>query len=151
MKRRRLHRWIVWLLPLLVLRAFVPAGFMLAASADGLQMVVCAGGGPAAMGASPDPAASAHHPSAHGGDAAHGGHAHHASLPADESARHHSSSAHPSFLCAFAVAGTADAPAPQVVALLDAAIADSPGDFIADPELTSLAILIDRIRGPPNA
>jgi hypothetical protein len=36
---------LIWLLlPLLALRALVPAGFMLDASSDGLSMVICSGG-----------------------------------------------------------------------------------------------------------
>jgi hypothetical protein len=36
-----LKRWTTWLLPLIVLRAFVPVGFMLGAGTEGLQLVFC--------------------------------------------------------------------------------------------------------------
>lgn len=41
MKRLHLHRWTLWLLPLLLARMFVPAGFMLSADASGLSIVFC--------------------------------------------------------------------------------------------------------------
>ena len=41
MKRTHLHRWTLWLLPLLLARMFVPAGFMLSADATGLSIVFC--------------------------------------------------------------------------------------------------------------
>lgn len=41
MKRSHLHRWSLWLLPLLIARMFVPAGFMLSADASGLSIVFC--------------------------------------------------------------------------------------------------------------
>jgi hypothetical protein len=43
MNRRRVHRWVLWLLPLLLLRAVVPVGFMVSADASGLQLVICSG------------------------------------------------------------------------------------------------------------
>jgi hypothetical protein len=41
MNRRLFGKWARWLLPLLVARAFLPVGFMLAADADGLQLAFC--------------------------------------------------------------------------------------------------------------
>jgi hypothetical protein len=41
MKLRTLQRWILWLLPLMLLRAFVPAGFMVAAHSGELSLVFC--------------------------------------------------------------------------------------------------------------
>lgn len=41
MTRRSLNRWTMWLLPLLVLRAFVPAGFMFSADAGRLLLTFC--------------------------------------------------------------------------------------------------------------
>lgn len=54
-------------------------------------------------------------------------------------------------MCVFAVGGTANAPTLHMAVLLNAPIADAPIDFITDPELNSLPILTDRIRGPPTA
>lgn len=148
MKPRRLHRWIAWLLPLFVLRAFVPVGYMLAPSADGLQMVLCTGAGAAPMRAMPHGALP--ELGDHGDHAAHGEHAHHAPSTDESSQRDHSS-AHRSSLCVFAVGGNANAPAPQLAVLLATPNADSPLTFSADPELNSSPSLIDRIRGPPRA
>ena len=41
MKRTHLNRWTLWLLPLLLARMFVPAGFMLSADTTGLSIVFC--------------------------------------------------------------------------------------------------------------
>ena len=42
MNRRLFRKWARWLLPLLVARAFLPVGFMLATTqADGLQLAFC--------------------------------------------------------------------------------------------------------------
>jgi hypothetical protein len=41
MKRRLFQRWTIWLLPLLLARAFVPTGFMLSAHAGELSLVFC--------------------------------------------------------------------------------------------------------------
>src|SRR5262245_42733576 len=41
MHRRLFHRCALWLLPLLVARAFVPVGFMLSASEHGLRLEFC--------------------------------------------------------------------------------------------------------------
>lgn len=146
MKPRPSHRWIAWLLPLFVLRAFVPAGFMLAPSPDGMQMVLCSGVGPATL-----PAIAHGGLSEHGNHAAHLGHAHHSSSAANESSHPEHSPAHQASMCVFAVGGTANAPTLHMAVLLNAPIADAPIDFITDPELNSLPILTDRIRGPPTA
>jgi len=42
-KRKLFRKWARWLLPLLVARAFLPVGFMLATQADGLQLAFCSG------------------------------------------------------------------------------------------------------------
>ena len=41
MNRSLFRKWARWLLPLLVARAFLPVGFMLATQADGLQLAFC--------------------------------------------------------------------------------------------------------------
>ena len=142
MSARARHTWLKWLLPLLILRAFVPAGFMLTWGDDQLQVVLCSGTGPIS-GASDhaDPQASADPHAAHahhqGGDTA---------APTDE---HDHSSAQSQMPCAFAVATTAGGLSePQLFAAdADAATIVS---FTARPELASPAVLIDRIRGPPR-
>ena len=41
MNRRLFRKWARWLLPLLVARAFLPVGFMLATQANGLELAFC--------------------------------------------------------------------------------------------------------------
>jgi len=130
MNRRLFKKWARWLLPLLVARAFLPVGFMLATSqADGLQLAFCPDQAPIVQGLH-DHASMA------------GGHADHAGA-------HHSGS-HLDPPCPFAVAAVAaviDIPHLAPVAaqateqLLPARVAAVP---LAGPQR------IDRIRGPPS-
>jgi hypothetical protein len=66
MKRVRLHRWVLWLLPLIVARTLVPAGFMLSAGAHGVEIVPCSGFGPGFT--------RERHAALHGHDGHHGDH-----------------------------------------------------------------------------
>jgi hypothetical protein len=51
MNRRLYRKWARWLLPLLVARAFLPVGFMLATTqADGLQLAFCPDQAPIVQG-----------------------------------------------------------------------------------------------------
>lgn len=144
MNLRAKKSWLVWLLPLFILRAFVPVGFMLSWAGGELQMVVCAGNGPATVVQQASPS----------GHAAHADHAHHvqdSSLAADHTQHeHHGSKAHDGSYCPFAVAAVAGLPI-----VLQAFTTERPPlqtfDFIALAELRSAPILIDRIRGPPLA
>ena len=130
MNRRLFKKWARWLLPLLVARAFLPVGFMLATSqADGLQLAFC-----------PDQAPIVQGPHDHAAMA--GGHA-------DHTGAHHSGS-HLDPPCPFAVAAVAaviDIPHLAPVAaqateqFLPARVAAVP---LAGPQR------IDRIRGPPS-
>jgi hypothetical protein len=43
MRRHVFQRWAIWLLPLILVRAFVPAGFMLSAQTGELSLVFCSG------------------------------------------------------------------------------------------------------------
>jgi hypothetical protein len=64
--RRRLHLVLTLLLPLLTLRALLPAGFMVSAAADGPRIVMCSEGLAAWSAAAED---SRHpQPAASGGD-----------------------------------------------------------------------------------
>jgi hypothetical protein len=94
MSARRKHRWLAWLLPLLVLRAFVPAGFMLSWSGNDLQIVLCSGTGPATQSIS-------HHVAQDG--------AHHHHHDDGESKVHENS------LCPFAATGSASAAPPEFI------------------------------------
>jgi hypothetical protein len=61
MKRRYLHRWTIWLLPFLLARALVPAGFMLSTDATGGLSIVFCSGILASASAETVSAESAHH------------------------------------------------------------------------------------------
>jgi hypothetical protein len=87
---------LIWLLlPLLLLRGLVPAGFMIDASGGNLSIVMCSGSGPLPSAAALDE---------------HSGHAmHHAQQQGDEHAGHHGSGhdKHQGSICPFAMAGSA--------------------------------------------
>jgi hypothetical protein len=123
MNRRLFRKWARWLLPLLVARAFLPVGFMLATQADGLQLVFC-----------PDQVAAVAHVGH--GDGHQDGHQQH--------------NGHLDPPCPFAVAAVA---ANIDVPHLDAAAVQAAEQFVpersvavplAGPQRT------DRIRGPPS-
>jgi hypothetical protein len=67
MNRRLFKKWARWLLPLLVARAFLPVGFMLATTqADGLQLGFCPDQAPIVQGLHDHAAHSgAHHSGSH--------------------------------------------------------------------------------------
>lgn len=133
MSRRVAHRWLTWLLPLLALRAFVPAGFMLGASGDDLQLMLCSGTAAIATQnhASPDGTSHAHH------------------AEQNSTHDHGGGKVHENSICPFAAASSAGVPMP---ASAPVAFMFEPLEhfaFFADPELRSAPVLIDRIRGPP--
>lgn len=132
----RAHRRIAWLLPLLCARLFVPAGFMVAPSGEGIGIALCPGFAPLPM-----PAAPASDRDPHAG--------HHAGMDhgAQESGQHGKGQSS----CPFALAGgTADLPVMPSAAVLPRLVDAVPG-FHLHPAWISPAVLIDRIRGPPLA
>ena len=128
MNRRLFKKWARWLLPLLVARAFLPVGFMLASTqADGLQLAFCPDQAPIVQGI----------------------HDTHMGEHAEHTGAHHSGS-HLDPPCPFAVAAVAaviDIPhlapvAPQTAEqVLPERVVAVP---LAGPQRT------DRIRGPPS-
>lgn len=143
MSARTRHRWLIWLLPLIALRALLPAGFMFAWADGAPRLMLCSG-----MGAVPAVVQN-NHPSAHAHHAGHAGH----DAQATEHSQHqnHSSSpSHENSLCPFAAGGVANVSPPQVVAALFSVATDLL-PLAAQPELRSATVLIDRIRGPPLA
>ncbi|HKU15929.1 MAG TPA: hypothetical protein VJQ52_16160 [Steroidobacteraceae bacterium] len=72
MNRRLFRKWARWLLPLLVVRAFLPVGFMLAVHGDGMQLAFCPD--QVRVVQDMDPAAHAGHGGAAHGGSQHGGH-----------------------------------------------------------------------------
>jgi hypothetical protein len=135
------HRWLAWLLPLLLLRALIPAGFMLSWSDEGrLQLVVCSGTGPMVTQVQVAQAQM------DGGDAAQ--HQLHGDAP---SAQHDHSRSVEATMCPFATAGTA-AVAPTFAAVVSfVATVSQEVSALPGLDLPSSTVLIDRIRGPPLA
>jgi hypothetical protein len=126
MNRRLFRKWARWLLPLLVARAFLPVGFMLATTqADGLQLAFCPDQAPIVQGT--------HHM---------GGHADHAG------AKHSGSHLDPP--CPFAVAAVA---AVIDIPHLAAVATQAPGRILPE-RVVALPLAgpqrTDRIRGPPS-
>ncbi len=133
MNRRLYRKWARWLLPLLVVRAFLPVGFMLATTqADGLQLAFC-----------PDQAPIAQGHVAHDGQVAHHGEAGH-------DGSRHSGAAHAVTQCPFAVAA--------VAAVIDIPHLDPVAPQALDQVLPERVVAVplagpqrvDRIRGPPS-
>lgn len=134
MNRRLFRKWARWLLPLLVARAFLPVGFMLATTqADGLHLAFCPDQVTVIQGHD-----AAESPK---GDAAgHDGH--------DDGSQH--SGAHAVTQCPFAVAAVAAA---IDVPHLDPVAAQAAEQIL--PERAAAVPLagpqrVDRIRGPPS-
>ena len=130
MNRRLFRKWARWLLPILVARAFLPVGFMLAADSDGLQLAFCPDQAPIVQ--SLDHAASGH--------AGHDGHT---------SDQQHAG-AHLDSPCAFAVAALAaniDVPYLEPVASLAS-------EHVLAERVVAVPLAgphrVDRIRGPPS-
>lgn len=145
MSPHRRHRWIVWLLPLFILRAFVPAGFMLHLSSEGLQVVLCTGAGPAQAGQWNAGVGMQHHAASGHEDHAQshaGSHGHQEGSPGAAS--------HESSLCPFAAVGSG---------FIDALAQCAPGPVSVTAQIVSLParqlltrdpISLHRIRGPPT-
>ncbi|HEY7642834.1 MAG TPA: hypothetical protein VH814_24075 [Steroidobacteraceae bacterium] len=130
MNRRLLRKWARWLLPLLVARAFLPVGFMLAASqVDGLQLAFCPDQAPIVQGVDHGALAHAGHASGHQG---------------------HQHNSHLDPPCPFAVAA--------VAAVIDVPHLDNVAIAAAEQFVPERALAIplasprraDRIRGPPT-
>jgi hypothetical protein len=129
MSSTHLYRWLRWLLPLLVARALVPAGFMLSVDAGGLALTFC----PSVAAPPAEHHAQAHHE--HGSDATHDHEQHH---------RGHDTGS----LCPFAlVAGACSTDIPHVAVNVERpSFAPVPFESAA---LSGVPLRAERIRGPP--
>lgn len=147
MNRRFFKSLTLWIVPLLLARAMIPAGFMLSAGADGLDLMFCPGS--MQMSAAPSQHAGDHGEHASHQDAGqHSGHgdSHSASRHADDAS---GGSAHDNAPCPFALAASAasvDVPYLASVALVPS---DEIVVFISAPAASAGPLRIDRIRGPP--
>ncbi len=140
MSHRRFHRSILWLMPWLVLRAFVPAGFMVSTGLDGPQLSLCSGHTslPGAPAAELDPHA-AHH-GAHHGQRADVGDVEHA---AGHGGKHFDAPC-PFGIAAVGITVSVLRPAPVSVLPTDESFTSSSARVVAAGPLRS-----DYIRGPP--
>ncbi|HEY0686023.1 MAG TPA: hypothetical protein VGD45_27015 [Steroidobacter sp.] len=143
MRRHHLKLLSLWILPLLVMRALIPAGFMLSVEAGRLQFMFCPSGVVQPLGASmfehlqgtKQQAHAEHHQGMH-----HGGEADHAS----------SSHAQDNAPCPFSLVASAT---PAAIAYLTDVVAtprDERFEFLSAPTFRVGPIRTDPIRGPPS-
>lgn len=137
MRRRHLKLLSLWIIPLLLLRALIPTGFMLSVDAGSLQLTFC----PAVV----QPVQQASEHSAHEHSSHHAG-MHHADAADDQAASHADDDNAP---CPFSLVASA-APG-DVPYLQDSAIepSDERFQFISAPTVRVGPVRTDRIRGPP--
>ena len=139
MKRHFLKLLGLWIVPLLIARSLIPAGYMLSVGAAGLELTFC----PTVV--TPTTAATTDHSqhmahAAHQDAAQHAGH--HAGHDANGGAQEHAA-------CPFAlVAGGALPEAPFLTATTFV-VAEHVVDFTSAPAVSAGPIRTDRIRGPP--
>ncbi|WP_116812624.1 hypothetical protein [Steroidobacter cummioxidans] len=137
MRRHHLNLLSLWILPLLVLRALIPTGFMLSAHAGELQLMFCPSGVVQPLGSSKmvqQHAHAEHHQGMH-----HDG--------ADQSSPSHDIDNAP---CPFSlVASAAVCDIPHLVG-----VAEVPRDerftYLSAPTFRVGPVRTDRIRGPPS-
>jgi hypothetical protein len=149
--KRRSHRWIVWLLPFLVARAFVPTGFMVSAVAGELSLAFCPSAGPVAELAALNTTGAAEQ-QAQGHEHSQSDHAHHAQHhshgTADQHANHFGAS--DTGVCPFAVVATACAGGDFHTADACFAAASDLLPLYSAPPDSNRPVRTDRIRGPPS-
>ncbi len=142
MNRRILKLLSLWIVPLLVARSMIPAGYMLS-TADGLQLTFC----PSVVQA---PAM---------GNAAHVGHmdhSAHAGHDMSQHAGHHgggasgSDTSHENSACPFSLVATAAFLDIPFVAPVSIRPADEIIEFTSEPAVSAALLRLHRIRGPPR-
>lgn len=137
MPSRYVNRWTTWLLPLIVLRAFVPTGFMLSAEGGRLAPTLCPG-----VTARASPAATQHTEHHHGQAV----HAHDAARDDPAGAEQHEGRALP---CLYALtAAVCSVDAPHFVGAF--ARASTSKVTPASTFISRSVLRTDRIRGPPT-
>jgi len=136
MKPSYIRRWIWYVLPLLVARVFVPAGFMLSNGQDGLSLVLCSGTGPVAtFQATSSAAAEQQHRAEHGEHHyGHGG---------------GGGDTHDDAPCPFSLAVSACAADIAYFAAPDSVTSTQKIVSYSNPPPGAGPVQIDRIRGPP--
>lgn len=137
MRRRHLQLLSFWILPLLLLRAWIPSGFMLSVDAGSLQLTFC----PAVT----QSAGQVSQPLEHEHSSAHAG-MHHGDAAGDAAASHNGDNA-PCPFSLVASATTGNVPCPHDIAT---APDDERFQFFSSPTVRVGPIRTDRIRGPPT-
>lgn len=133
MNRRLCKSLSLWIVPLLLLRALIPTGFMLAADANGLNLVFCSVSMPQATAA-----------------VQHEGHAgHHVGHDHDPAGGNHASGQH-NAPCPFSLASIAAAGEVHYCVSTAAIPVDEPFEFFSAPSSGAGPLRADRIRGPPS-
>lgn len=133
MRRRQLNLLSLLILPLLLARALIPAGFMLSADAGGLQLTFCPAGVVQPLGSQSNEHAGHHQAMPH-------------SDGAEEAAASHNNDNAP---CPFSLVAST---APSEVPYLQAAagnLSDERFEFISAPTFRVGPARTDCIRGPP--
>lgn len=138
MHRRFCKSLLPWIVPLLVLRALIPAGFMLHADTEGLRLVFCSG---TAGGAVPSTEHAGHH-AGHDGSPA--------GEPSGEHSGDHAKAGHYDSPCPFALAAVTAAGEVPHLAAAAASPVDEPFEFLSAPSCSAGPPRSDRIRGPPS-
>ena len=139
MRRPNLKLLSLWILPLLVLRALIPTGFMLSVDAGRLQLMFCPSGVVQPLGAPQELQQQAH--AEHHSGMHHGGEADQTSL---------SHVANDSAPCPFSLVASASSCDIRHLAGAVDAPRDERFEFLSAPTFRVGPVRTDRIRGPPN-
>jgi hypothetical protein len=138
MRRHYLKLLSLWIVPLLVVRALIPAGFMLSVEAGRLQLMFCPSGVVRLLEeqlSGGQQAHAEHHQGMH-----HGG-------GADEASRSHAQDNAP---CPFSLVASATPSSIPYVADVVTAPRDERFEFLSAPTFRVGPTRTDRIRGPPS-
>ncbi|HLS82860.1 MAG TPA: hypothetical protein VK025_15780 [Steroidobacter sp.] len=146
MRRARLHRWTLWLLPLLLLRAALPAGVMLSTSEGRLLLELCSGFSIPA----PQQHASQHDHAEHAGGSHHSAAVDHAAEAASQQHGSHEPGAADPAPCPYALVASACLAQAVHISVAHERTAPATPDFDSTP---SRPPYFDpgRIRGPPSS
>lgn len=134
MRRHCLKLLSLWILPLLLARALIPAGFMLSVEAGQLQLMFCPAGVSQPLGSQPQ-AHAQHHQGMH-----------HGSAP-DSAATSHAQDNAP---CPFSLVASATPTHVPYLADATGSPSDERFEFLSAPTFRVGPLRADRIRGPPS-
>lgn len=142
MRRRHLNWLSLWILPLLLARALIPAGFMLSVDAGQLQLMFC----PSGVVQLPGKTQGSEH-AEHQAHAQHHPGMHHDGGTDQASSTHAAQDNAP---CPFSLVASATPSQVPYLADVIAAPSDERFQFLSAPTFRVGPIRTDRIRGPPS-